>query len=87
MKKQILSQKEVQDIKIKTDMTIKNKNGVYTNVDRLVDWMFGVNGKRGYMQTKGNTYITFPPQTPERPLELISEAFRRIDDPDYGVRE
>ena len=87
VKKQILSQKGVQDIKIKTDMTIKNKNGVYTNVDRLVDWMFGVNGKRGYMQMKGNVAFTFPPQTPDYPLELVRGAFRRMDDPDYGVRE
>ena len=87
VKKQILSQKEVQDIKIKTDMTIKNKNGVYTNVDRLVDWMFGVNGKRGYMQMKGNVAFTFPPQTPDYPLELVRGAFRRMEDPDYGVRE
>ena len=87
VKKQILSQKGIQDIKIKTDMTIKNKNGVYTNVDRLVDWMFGVNGKRGYMQMKGNVAFTFPPQTPDYPLELIRGAFRRMEDPDYGVRE
>ncbi len=87
VKKQILSQKGVQDIKIKTDMTIKNKNGVYTNVDRLVDWLFGVQGKRGYMHMKGNVAFTFPPQTPDYPLELVRGAFRRMEDPDYGVRE
>jgi hypothetical protein len=49
--------------------------------------MFGVQGKRGYMQMKGNTYITFPPQTPDYPLKLVEDAFRRMEDPNYGVRE
>lgn len=87
VRKQILSQKGIQDIKIKTDMTINNRNGTKTRVNRLVDWMFGTQGKRGYMHMQGNTYITFPPQTPDYPMEIVKDAFRRMNDPDYGVRE
>ena len=79
-----------EDKPIKTNMTIrKGTRGI--RVNDLITWMFGDFQKnKGYLNIQfdqGETYATFPPQTPEKVLEIVQEAFRRIEDPNYGGRE
>ena len=78
------------DKPIKTNMTIrKGTRGI--RVNDLITWMFGDFQKnKGYLNIQfdqGETYATFPPQTPKKVLEIVQEAFRRIEDPNYGGRE
>ncbi len=80
-----------EDRSIKTTMTIRKGNGRKIKVNDLITWMFGDFQKnKGYLNIQfdqGETYATFPPQTPKKVLEIVQEAFRRIEDPNYGGRE
>ncbi len=79
-----------EDKPIKTTMTIYKGNRKI-RVNDLITWMFGDFRKNnGYLNIQfdqGKTYATFPPQTPKKVLEIVQEAFRRIEDPNYGGRE
>ena len=80
-----------EDKPIKTTMTIRKGNGRKIRVNDLITWMFGDFQKnKGYLNIQfdqGKTYATFPPQTPKKVLEIVQEAFRKIEDPNYGGRE
>ena len=67
-------------------MTGIGKDGKPFTVDNLKDWMFGVPGVRGNLQMKGISQITFPPQTPQFAVELVEQAFRELEHPDFGER-
>ena len=79
-----------EDKPIKTTMTIRKGNRK-VKVNDLITWMFGDSQKvKGYLNMQseeGKTYATFPPQTPKKVLEIVQDAFRRIEDPNYGGRE
>ena len=86
LKQEILRQGIAKSTKIKTDMTGIGKDGRIFTVDNLKDWMFGVPGATGNLHMMGTTAITFPPQTPEFAVELVEQALKNIEYPDYGER-
>lgn len=87
LKQQILQQGIARKTKIKTDMIGKGKDGKPFIVDNLKDWLFGVPGTHGNLQMIGNSAIVFPPQTPEFAVQLIEQALKSIEYPDFGERE
>ena len=86
LKQEILRQGVARSTKIKTTMTGIGKDGKPFTVDNLKDWMFGVPGARGNLQMKGISQITFPPQTPQFAVEVVEQAFRELEHPDFGER-
>lgn len=85
LKKEILEQGIAKKTKIKTDMQGITEDGRIIQVDNLKDWLFGVPGVFGNLKfTEGK--ILFPPQTPKFAVELVKEALRNIEYPDYGNR-
>ena len=73
---------------IKTTMYYR-KGGRIIGITDLVSWMRGVDGWNGYLSIAdiaGKKYASFPPQTPEKVLEVVNQAFKIMHDPDYGTR-
>lgn len=86
LKQEILEQGIARKTKIKTDMIGIGKDGKPFIVDNLKDWLFGVPGAHGNLQMMGTTAVIFPPQTPKFAIDLIKQAFRNLEYPDYGER-
>ena len=73
---------------IKTTMRFR-KGKRLIEVSDLVGWMRGVDGWKGYLginSIEGKKYVVFPPQTQKKVLDVVSEAFKIMEDPDYGTR-
>ena len=86
LKQEILRQGTARGTKIKTDMTGIGKDGKPFAVDNLKDWLFGVPGTHGNLQMMGTAAVTFPPQTPKFAVELVEQAFKDLEYPDFGER-
>lgn len=86
LKQEILRQGTARETKIKTDMTGIGKDGKPFVVDNLKDWLFGVPGTHGNLQMMGTVAVILPPQTPKFAVELVEQAFKNLEYPDFGER-
>ena len=86
LKQEILRQGTARETKIKTDMTGIGKDGKPFVVDNLKDWLFGVPGTHGNLQMLGTVAVTLPPQTPKFAVELVEQALKDLEYPDFGER-
>ena len=67
-------------------MTGIGKDGKPFVVDNLKDWLFGVPGTHGNLQMLGTVAVTLPPQTPKFAVELVEQALKDLEYPDFGER-